>query len=1182
EQSTTAGSPTPAAYRHRGYAVGDHIPTQTFVSRENDYVRHLQEQEDLARRQEEDDYALAASLEAEERRLYAASNTTAASSGRKSTDSSSSGSASSSSRNRKIQVGTSKSASSSRPLPPSGGGYEDAELTYAERAALGHYMQKDAREQAAARRLGLEHSSNNYAARAGGDRFHRPVPPSQSDLHFPAMPVGSPKSSKDGTPGTGGHARGPRYEHTRALFQAPPRGPLGGNVVGVGASGSSMGNRGTPAGRSRTTNDQRACPTVSTRPVVLHKEAEKYEAFCLDILASGSWGLYIRERLAHWIARLVDPIISAGETTPSSHNKPRSNSRDQQMSTPATSPVLPPPAISSKSVVSVTTSAPGLNNNKSGAFDKASAAFDNASSLVQFQYNAAGETWWKCVVKWTSKDPRVQPGSNLMFGSEAHAIGYGPTKRDAQDVARAYILEELGLCRDFADLRLSALDVASTAGSSTAFGDRLERSLHLLPAIFWDRILLPAFALACRSGKWSHVIDALWNVATVAMDLYRPAKPFESPTEATRFIVEKMRDPEEARRLPSKFLTVEQYRDMLEVVAYSVSGESVVADLVDGPLRNLLKDPRSCVTMAIGGAEYFSRLHEIALLEKSASLAESKAAIPVQDEAKVLHGDGRNAVGRIAVQLDLFTLLSEPHQTGGGEQGQAGAIFSSKKKREPRALGTLVHLTPASGESGNASRRRREEFQNMRLLAREEDVDENENNTRSTSSGKRCRSARTSVDDGFFEIVGPSDLDDTMAALQLSLRGNVGRGGQKFSLSTASLRQVELEYRPAGICAFLQQQEEGFLNFHPGDCVEVRPVWDLVEVSERRQSEALSQLCLSVEGFNPVLRRQIIYEDPRTLDTVARPNIYRLSPGTGTSSGFASTGTVLDSHYPTRKEFRPADVERATNGVSADTQLSKTQTDAIVRSQNAPTGAITFVRGPPGTGKTFAAAEIVYNWYQSDGGHGTSVQRTTLAKSAKTSGILAVAQSNGAANILMNYLWARDLPSLRHGSSEAKKATKERISGWRVFHKKRDDMAGLRFLKRFEEWASLEEELSSALRTGDVDKAERLEAKAAKIEERQNREEMEREQKRGESNSTSSSSRRRDENLQGSASSTKGQHLHQSASQKPFRTDMQTVTRRVRENHRKWMTHVLHNHPRLPVIATNDGAGSEALVKLSR
>eukprot|EP00392_Amoebophrya_sp_AT5.2_P017276 g17607.t1 len=770
---------------------------------------------------------------------------------------------------------------------------------------------------------------------------------------------------------------------------------------------------------------------------------------------------------------------------------------------------------------------------------------------VEYQREIDRTPWRYCRVQWRPVRPCGNIGREELQDGDADSveestIGYGIEKNEAELVARARILEAMGLCRDFTDMRAYHL-----SHSTPQQGDL--HCLHFLPAIFWSGVVLEHWHAACRQGRdeCRSVVDAIHEAGVAGMRLLGhldlededATAGANSPAEAVSFLelqqaVAATKQGAECRSLPSKFLPLEVYEQMCTTLQYLGGNETNVAHVLESMLRMLVTDPRTCPAHEIGGAEYQRRQIETMLLEGAAQVDAARQqavgdtclcdqVVPVGDTIQ------------LRISIDLAAFLNKTSKSSSSSSPAGGC----------RLLGTLLHVESRAGRgAGRAGSFQPQSRANPLVVTEVEEASS-----------------------GIFEIVGPADLDDIFEEYSSWQLGgpSTGSGRQRRE----ERREIEVEYRPTppqrGFA--LASLSPPWPNF--GGTLAVWPLQALVRLSAQRQARALANLCMKVQEshFDVHTRRRILMqprppEGSRQIPPVysspsaAKPNLYRVG-GQGVSTS-ATRQALKHGDYVSPKVFGVSDIRRAST--VEHTKLGQGQQEAIVASQNTRSGEIVLIQGPPATGKTSVAAEIVYNWYESDRG-------------GERRGILAVAQSNVAANVLAGYLWDRSLPAIRVGRDESMQAMAAHSNDWLQYLNGKNDRRGVELMWKFVRWHRLLDEFV-ALSRNDVRlhkfTLEKLRPALAQFADEEIA--KDRKQKLGQRlrSRYSMSSDARDHDL----------HAPRPSPLSPGRTtvdyrDAKSVLNLV---HRSLLRQLLDGHSRLPVVTTNDGAGHDMLLELSK
>lgn len=410
------------------------------------------------------------------------------------------------------------------------------------------------------------------------------------------------------------------------------------------------------------------------------------------------------------------------------------------------------------------------------------------------------------------------------------------------------------------------------------------------------------------------------------------------------------------RETSSQLLPIALYDRMCEIVKYVIHDEGMVAQVVDGQMRKLPKNFRSCVTADIGGGEFFCQAIEAMLVEGCEGLG---AAVKEDGgewrECAYLGQTNDKRSPRFSFDIDVAYLK----RAFAGDQG---------KKNERGLLNGTVFLEKVSKKEDPPPRSTYGEYDSLPIT------------------------------EGFFEIVGPLDLEDRIFE----------SGGTS---SQADVVTVEMELLPKNInfrvcCVHLDAQSRAteFL---------MKKVNDVVLVAETRQLSALRKLCLTLDGYSHSLRKQILFnsaakkkgltydagigQNKTYKDGVENTTMGKLNAGNQNVLGGLQAGEDpyrLNDDRVARKylgqetgpKVRPAevfktkDIKLFTDPNDSERNVkepSAKQKEAIVLAQNQK-NRIVQVRGPPGTGKSHLSADIVYNWFV----------RTDVS-----TGILATAQS---------------------------------------------------------------------------------------------------------------------------------------------------------------------------------------------
>ncbi|CAD7974578.1 unnamed protein product, partial [Amoebophrya sp. A120] len=173
------------------------------------------------------------------------------------------------------------------------------------------------------------------------------------------------------------------------------------------------------------------CPTVSTkvRQVDHCAGAAEVEPFVLDVLQNGTWRDYIATQLRTWAERLA--TIDSMDEGSFQYN-----------------------TIERWHYCCIQWRPRYARSGSNGSSDEGSAS---GSSNAYLGHGA---------------EPEVEDAPDIIFES----LGYGTDKFEAETVGYARVLEQLGLCRDFLDIRKAHLQKTLEQGV-----------LHFLPAIFWER-----------------------------------------------------------------------------------------------------------------------------------------------------------------------------------------------------------------------------------------------------------------------------------------------------------------------------------------------------------------------------------------------------------------------------------------------------------------------------------------------------------------------------------------------------------------------------------------------------------------------------------------------------------------------------------------------------------------------
>ena len=711
----------------------------------------------------------------------------------------------------------------------------------------------------------------------------------------------------------------------------------------------------------------------------------------------------------------------------------------------------------------------------------------------------------------------------------------------ARHVAYAWILQDLGLFHGFTQLRPEHFtpQMITASPSPDPQDPRLDlKNLRHLPGILWDDIVLPHW-LRAASGATStsneaedyilrrdgllNIVDALDEASALAVsklagfwgaDRWEEVGGWrENRCAVLAWAKQRLGDvgggdegEGEGEIETSCFLTLPLYVKMCEVLKYCCNAGAggagdLVGPLVTGRLRDVLKDPRSCAAGCVGtprsagaiagscggdvGFHTFLRLHDAMCVEGSHEIREA------------LSQSIENVISREAQTVWFF-----------GEKSSSDHVCESCPSQSSSGV-----VSSATGTASLPSTIQTFCFQAEDIIL--------------PFDGRHIKRpviflsprGEEALRNGVFGQVVASDAD------LVEERGGV------FVL--------ELELLPRGVA----------LNFCPrtGAAFDVHVLQDFVPFSDEAQQTAVTAFCLNPDcapsfGIRDYILECLSWESrgegaslPPT-STVGIP-IARTS---SSSSSSGHDGSCTDISIIPLKDLH--DIKTHTLHVSQPLSEKQKQAIALCRRRPPPESASRpiLIRGPPGTGKTFLAADIIYNWYLSSSSSGSSCGHTSTGNNKTESSILAAAPTNVGANVLLAYLMERSpMVAIRVGAIvEEKAAVRLYRRQWFDFLQRRtNDVKGRGKLEVVLELLGLEREAEElAVRGIEGDELELIFQQA--------------------------------ENVLLTKTMLKGKQQCLSITTLPI------LYARTAKFLRTFLKYLLNTHPSLPVVTTNDSASS--------
>lgn len=165
---------------------------------------------------------------------------------------------------------------------------------------------------------------------------------------------------------------------------------------------------------------------------------------------------------------------------------------------------------------------------------------------------------------------------------------------------------------------------------------------------------------------------------------------------------------------------------------------------------------------------------------------------------------------------------------------------------------------------------------------------------------------------------------------------------------------------------------------------------------------------------------------------------------------------------------------------------------------------------------------------------------------------------NVAANILHDYFWDRDIPTLRFGGREARMALETRLEQWKKYLRPKNDRQGSENLARFEKWSTFEREIKALEESGDlIGVRHYLNTKVLAQAEQEGLTVLRPNPKH---------------NSRGAG--------HELPVMREFKS-LHDIMQEVRKSVHRFLCHMADTHKKLPIVCTNDGAGSNKLLHFS-